>query len=156
MIESNRICAFYSRGPHFMRLLAFLRERHPRAHITALVPPGYPKELLREHANAIMETAKTRYAARDIAGIRALLRQIRAGRFHEFVVMFDSPRLRLLAALTRAPLRSCFTIDGRYLPLRLSPLRVLASTIYRASRGRLTYAWVCLNVRLRRVEARKR
>lgn len=155
MTEPERICAFYSRGPHFMRLLAFLREQHPQAHITALVPPEYPKEHLRDRADAVMEAAKARYVARDLSGIRELLSRIRAERFHEFVVMFDSPRLRLFAAFTGAPRRSCYTIDGRYFPLKLSPLRVACSTLWRAARGRMTYAYVYLNVRFRRVETAK-
>ncbi|HNR31308.1 MAG TPA: hypothetical protein PKI11_10500 [Candidatus Hydrogenedentes bacterium] len=155
MPDPKRICAFYSRGPHFMRLLAFLREREPQAHITAVVPPGYPKALLGNRADAVIETAKAQYAARDLAGIRDLLRTIRAGRFDEFVVMFDSPRLRLLAAFTGAARRSVFTVDGRCLPLTVSPVAVLVSWLYRSLRGRLTFAYIYCVVHGRPVERRK-
>ena len=42
MAEVERICAFYSYGAHYVRLLKRLRAEYPQAHITAPVPKGYP------------------------------------------------------------------------------------------------------------------
>ncbi|MFP4499431.1 MAG: glycosyltransferase family 9 protein [Candidatus Hydrogenedentota bacterium] len=142
MNKPERVCAFYSHGPHFRRLLRDLRNRYPEARLTALVPPGYPEAHIAGLADEIARTEQTNYSARDWKGIRRLLKQIRAGNCDVFVVMFDSPRLRILSALTRAPRRYCYTADGRYFRARLSLLAALGSTLYRRIRGHLTYACI--------------
>lgn len=156
MSEPKRICAFYSHGPHYRRMLRFLRERHPAAHITALVPPNYPRDFLAGEADEIVTTAQTRYASRDIAAVRQLLRLIRGGGYDLFVIMFDSPRLRVLSALTGVAGRYCFQTDGRYTPVRLSLTRAVADALWRNARGRLTYVRIWLVVHFRHVERGRR
>ena len=139
MDEKLRICALYSHGPHYRRLLRFLHQRYADAHITALVPPDYPAEHVADDADAVLQADTPR---RDLRGLGHLLRQIRRGKFDVFVVMFDSPRLRILSALTGVPRRYCYSVDGRYERVRLSLLRAAADAVYRNVRGRLTYAYV--------------
>lgn len=156
MSDPKRICAFYSHGPHYRRMLRFLRERHPAASIIALVPPSYPQDFLTGEADEIVTTAQTQYASRDIAAVRHLLRLIRGGGYDLFVVMFDSPRLRVLSALTGIDERYCYLADGRYTPVRLSLMRAAADVLWRNVRGRIMYARIWLNVRFRHVERGRR
>jgi len=142
MSAVKRICAFYSHGPHYAQVLKHLRKTYPDANITAMTPPGYPREPLTPLANRHAESAQATYSLRDIAALRLLLRQIRDGRYDLFVVMFDSPKLHLFARLTRVRRRYCYTADGRYYPLRLSLIRLLSTTLYRNLRGRITYAYI--------------
>jgi ADP-heptose:LPS heptosyltransferase len=113
---------------------------YPGAVITAMTPPGYPRDALTGLADRLVETAQRRYSPKQPGTLRALLRQIQAGRYDLFVVMFDSPRLRLLSALTGVRKRYCYTADGRYYRLTLSVASLLVKTIYRNIRGRITYA----------------
>lgn len=156
MSEPKRICAFYSHGPHYRRMLRFLREQHPAAHITALVPPAYPREFLEGQVDDIVVTAQSQYSSRDTAAIRQLLRLIRGGGYDLFVVMFDSPRLRILSALTGIGQRYCYQADGRYTPARLSLLQAAGDALWRNLRGRLTYARIWLIVHFRHVEHGRR
>lgn len=156
MNEPERICAFYSHGPHYRRMLRFLRERYPAARITALVPPTYPREFLEGQVDDIVVTAQTQYSSRNATAIRQLIQQIRGGGYGFFVVMFDSPRLRILSALTGVAERYCYQADGRYTPVRLSLTRAIANTVWRNLRGRLTYARIWLIVHFRHVERGRR
>ena len=137
--EVGRICALYSHGPHYARVLRHLRRAYPDAVITALVPPGFPNEPLEGLAHKRLDLPAKAARRRGFAALRAILPVIRRGRYDLFVVMFDSFRLRLLAALSGARERRCFTADGRFIPLRLSLARLLAGTAWRNLRGRVTY-----------------
>jgi len=148
----KRICALYRHGPHYIQMLRYLREHWPEARITAMTPPGYPQEALEDLADEVLEMGRSTYRLRDLLALPALLRQIKAGRYDLFVVMFDSPKLRMLAALTRIPRRACYTIDGRYFPLELRLIRFVADYLYRNIRGRITYAYIRHVVYHRRVE----
>ena len=146
------ICAFYSRGPHFLRMLKFLRALHPAARITAVVPPSFPAEAALGIANQVIKTQHAQWSLRQQRELRKLVRVLREGHYDLFVTMFDSPKLRVLAALSGAPIRQCYTIDGRYLPLRLALGRQLLSTLTRNLRGRLLYAYLHYQVYFRKVQ----
>jgi ADP-heptose:LPS heptosyltransferase len=151
MSDIRRVCAYYSRGPHFTRNLKTLRDMYPGAEITALVPPGYPRKPLAGLAEHIESTRQTQYGARDLKAFFGLIRQIRKARYDCFVVMFDSPKLRLLGTLSGAKERYCLTIDGRYLALRLALLSQVIGTVVRHVHGRLTYLRLWLVVHLFKV-----
>lgn len=151
MSEVRRICAYYSRGPHFSRNLKVLRGMYPDAAITALVPPGYPRKPLLGLAESIENTRQAQYAGRDLKAFLALIRQIRKARYDVFVVMFDSPKLRLLGTLSGARERYCLTIDGRYLALRLALLSQAIGAMVRNVHGRLTYLRLWFVVRFFKV-----
>lgn len=138
----ERICAFYSRGPHFERLLAELRKRYPGAHLTAMIPPGYPPEAVEGLADECLTTGHAAHSLRQPAAVWSVLQLIRNGHYDVFVVMFPSAKLGLLARLTGIPRRFCQTPDGRFLPLRSTLLRTSVRTVYRAIRGRLLYAYI--------------
>ena len=125
-----------------MRLLRHLREQFPDSCVTALVPPGYPEAPLREHADQVVYTERKQYGLRDWRALRRLRKQVRAQGCDVFVVMFDSSKLRVLAALSGARQRYCYTADGRFFPMRLAFVRPALRLLYNNIRGRMTYAYV--------------
>lgn len=152
MSGQEHICVFQSKGRSFAEALRRVREQRPGARICAMAPAGYPvgpEELA--NADEVIETEREQYSPRDFAALRQLVRQLRRTRFDAFIVLFDSPKLRALAALTRA--RSCYhlTLDGRLRPIAPSLPGVAWDVAYRNTRGRLTYAWIWLVVRCTRV-----
>jgi len=137
--EPQNIAAFYSRGPHFARVLRELRKRYPEAKLTAIAPPDFPKEALVGQADRLVYTHQPAYRLQELSALFSLVTQIRKGKYDLFAVMFDSPRLRVLAALSGARQRVCYTTDGRYIPMRLSPLRQILGGVYRNIRGRILF-----------------
>lgn len=152
MNTPENICAFYSRGPHFLRMLKFLRTLHPNARITAVVPPSFPAEAALGVANQVIKTQHAQWSPRQHRALRKLVRVLREGRYDLFVTMFDSPKLRVLASLSGAKIRQVYTIDGRYLPLRLALARQFAMSLSRNIRGRLLYAYLYYQVHYRPVQ----
>lgn len=142
MSVPERICAFYSRGPHFLRLLKFLRLQHPGAHITAVVPPAFPAEAALGIANQVIKMQHAQWSLRQHKSLRKLVRVLREGKHDLFVVMFDSPKLRVLAALSGARARYCYTIDGRFVRLPRAVGGQLLGTLARNIKGRLLYAYL--------------
>jgi len=140
--EPRNIAAFYSRGPHFARLLKELRKRYPEARITAIAPPGFPQDALVGQADRLVYTDRPVYTLQEPGALLGLVGQIRKGKYDLFAVMFDSPKLRMLAALSGARQRVCYTTSGQYQPLRLSPVRQVVAGLYRALRGRITYYYI--------------
>lgn len=151
----RRICALYSHGPHYARVLRHLRQAYPEAVVTALVPPGFPNEPLEGLAHKRLDMPDAAVDRRGLRALRALLPVVRRGRYGLFVVMFDSFRLRLLAALSGARERRCFTADGRFIRLRLSLVRLLADALWRNLRGRVTYWRIRYIVHHRPVETKR-
>lgn len=142
MSKTLRIGALYSRGPHFPRTLQQIRRVHPDAHITAIVPPEYPRDTLEGLADAVVATARNVRSGANWKTALAVLRQIRAGQYDQFVVMFDSLKLRLLAAGSGAASRCCHTVDGRVIPLSRNPLPALLRAFARSVRGHIAYAYI--------------
>jgi ADP-heptose:LPS heptosyltransferase len=148
MRDITKICAFYSHGPHFLPLLQFLRTQHPAAEIVAVVPPNYPADRIAERADTVLIVEKAD-SFRQLLGLRRLLRE---QHFNLLVVMFDSPRLRLLAAASGIPHRYCFGPNRRYVPLQHGVVRQLLRTLHRNLRGRIQYAYIWYVVHYRPVD----
>ena len=146
MKHPPRICAFYSQGPHFMKLIAALRERYPEGHITAIIPPEYPPELLEGRVDDYI-LRSPRIGARSLAALLSATRLLRSGDYTIIAIMFPSLRLRLLARASRAREALYATPDGRLHPVRFAPLRELARALTTLLTGRLRYAWIWLIIR---------
>lgn len=142
-LETERICALYSRGPHFVRLLKRLRAEYPGETIIAAVPEDYTWAGLDALADEIL-----RLPAQDEGSVlhRAcrLIRALRRNRCSHLVVMFDSPRLNLIARCSGAPVHWCFSADGRMTRLNSSLPRLLLATAGARMRGE----WHWLRARL--------
>jgi hypothetical protein len=76
------------------------------------------------------------------------LRRLRAARYGVLVVMFDTPRLRLFAALSGAKRCACVTADGRFLEWKGSVLREAGLLLLRELLGRVAYLILWLGVHL--------
>jgi len=143
MSGAKHIAVLYSRGPHFTRALQALRKTHPGATLTAIVPAEYGnKEALDGVADAVVATS---------GGAMEVLRTIRNGRYDVFVVLFDSPKLRLLASLSGARECMCCETDGYLTPLVESPPGVVVSIGLARLRGHITYVRLWILVRILRV-----
>lgn len=155
MNHGPRIGLYYSVGPHFARARARLREMDPGARITVLIPAGYPvSDEIRMLAGDIVETELAHYSPRDLGACIRLVRQIRTARYARFAVMFDSPQLRILAALSGAPERVCIVASGRCVPLRSSLTRTVVNLALRNLWGRIAYAGIWLAIHLLPVKRR--
>ncbi len=152
MSRQEHICVFHSKGRSFADALKYVRERRPEARICAMAPSGYPvgpEELA--SADEVIETEREQYSPRDFAALRQLVRQLRRTRFDCFVILFDSPKLRALAALSCAQSCTHLTLDGRLRPITPSLPGVAWDVLYRNIRGRLTYAWIWIMIRCTRI-----
>lgn len=144
MSGKRKVCALYSAGAHYPLVLRRLREAYPDAEITALVPPEYP---VPEEGLPGADRVE-RLAGRGLRDAAAALRQVRGGAFDVFAVMFDSPRLRMLAALSGARERAWCTPGGRLVPLTGSAPRVALGEAARLMRGHVVFGalWALVRV----------
>lgn len=150
-----RIGLFYSLGPHFLRTLGRLKADYPGAAVTVMIPPGYPlSDKERDLVDTFVETELTHYSPKNAGPCLRLLRQIRGERYDLFVVMFESPQLRTLSALSGARQRACCLPGGHLVPLNSSLLRVLADECMRRIWGRIAYAGIWLAIRVLPVRPR--
>ena len=147
MNGAKRIGVFYSRGPHFERVVRTLREQYPDAHITAIVPPVYRVSVPEEDVAAVMETESPHYGPGNVRAGYRLVRRLRGERFDVFAVMFASSALGVLAASSGAPVCLHGTMDGRLVPLSASLPVVLWQILRRVATGRTVYAAAWLAVR---------
>jgi hypothetical protein len=153
MTSAPHICVFYSKGRTFTDVLSHVKARQPNARLCALVPAGYPvSEAGWPTLDEVVQTGLPRYSWRNPLSFMRLVRQIRRPRYDAFVIAFDSPRLRVLSALSGATRLYC-AMDGQLLPLHGSISGTLADVLIRSIRGRLTYAYIWLIVRLLHVSS---
>src|SRR5690606_16419650 len=110
--EPERICAFYSRGPHFVRMLKHLREAYPGETLIAAIPASFPFPTIEPLVDETIRLPEPG-ARSGLRRVWAIVRRLRRARCSHMVVMFDSPRLNLLARFSGAGRRWCFTVDGR-------------------------------------------
>jgi ADP-heptose:LPS heptosyltransferase len=135
----RRICALYSHGPHFVRLLRHLRAEYPDTQLVAFVPPDYPAAVIKQWADRVERIPGGK---RGMTAFKEVLRQVRAERCDLLVVMFDSPKLRVLAAASGVRNRYYYAADGRYAPLRKGLLSSLLHGLWRQCVGRVRYAYI--------------
>ena len=117
MNQSERVCVFFSVGSDFAKVVKIIRARNPGAHITAMTPPDFPTDGI--PADEVIRMEVDRYRPWQVARVRRLARQLRAGRYDRFVVLFPSTKLKILASLSGAPQCECWGADGRV--RRLAP-----------------------------------
>ena len=111
MNNSERACVFFSIGSDFAKVVKTVRARHPGARITAMAPPDFPMDGVA--ADDVVRMEVQRYRPWHVARLRRLARQLRAGRYDRFVVLFPSVKLKMLASLSGAPKCECWGVDGR-------------------------------------------
>ncbi len=139
MTEQHRIGLLYSYGPHFKQAARALRTRYPGSRITALLPPGYPEAVIRDVVDDIIICAPEPEYGKTPGQAWRLIKTLRRERYDVLVVLFDSLKLQLIAAMSGAGERCCHHLDNRYEPLRLSLFGAIAAGLVRHVRGRLRY-----------------
>lgn len=133
----ERICAFYSKGPQFVRMLKRLRAEYPDEIIVAAIPAEFPFSAIEGLADETI-----RFPEAGGASLSANLRVVRAlrqSRSSHIVVMFDSPRLNLVARLSGASKRWCFSVDGRLRPLSQPLAHVILAPTWLRLCGQVDY-----------------
>ncbi len=141
-MSEERICAFYSTGPHYVRMLRALREHYPDAVIVAAIPATFPFDVIAELAD---ETVRLPEGGQR-GGMRValnVLKQLRRARCSHVVIMFDSPRLNVLTGLSGIPNRRCYTVDGRFYRLTRRMPDLLGRVVGQRIHGQWDYlrAW---------------
>jgi ADP-heptose:LPS heptosyltransferase len=128
-------------------MLNHLRQAHPGARLIALVPPGYPVDVLQDRCDEVQTTPQATYGLASPGALIKLIASIRNERYAVFVVMFHSPKLRVVSALSGAPQRMCYTADNRYFPVSLNFATGISTWVARNIQGRITYAriWWIVN-----------
>jgi len=136
--EPERICAFYSKGPHFVRMLKRLREAYPGETLIAAIPASFPFPAIEP---LVDETVRLPEAG-SVAELRrywAIVRRLRRARCSHIVVMFDSPRLNLLARLSGTGRGWYYSVDGRLQVLGQSLPGLLLVPLAQRIRGELAF-----------------
>lgn len=149
MTTAERIGVFFNKGRNLTDVLRAVRKEHPAAHICAIVPKSYSateQELALVQETAYVERA--RYGLGDMGGFVRLIGQIRKQRYDVFVIMFDTPKVRLLGAVSGARAVWYCRLDGRLVPISKSILGILGSVIARRTVGGVVYGGAWLAVRL--------
>jgi len=150
--ELRRICAFYSKGRNYVDVLRRVRQDNPAAQIYAMVPARYPlSDAEGALADEVLRIDRERYGWRDLLAFLHLLGRIRKARYDVFIIAFDSPRLRILAALSGASRCAYCTLEGRLVDIQPSVSGTLANVTFRNVWGRLVYAGVWCAVHFLRV-----
>jgi len=136
--EPERICALYSPGPHFTRMLRRLRETYPDEILVAAIPEDFPFSAIGTLAQETIRVP-VRGAGSEWKRAWSTMRRIRRARCSHFVVMFDSPRLNLLSRASGAGRRWCYTVDGRFHPLTQALPALVVIPIWQRLHGEVAY-----------------
>jgi len=150
---SGRVVLLYSQSDHFLIAVEAMRAAHPDASLAVLLPSnrGDLKELLPEGVEAVELPA----AGSVFSQGRSVVQQLRAMNAGALCVLYKSPNLRLLAAMSGARSRCWCGEDGKLRALDESLAAVLAALTWQRLRGEAQYAWRWATIRLTRARSAK-
>lgn len=154
MNRNKHIGILYSYGPHFLRTVREVRQQEPDARITVYIPEGFPLEMLQDLNVETLSLTQGAGTKPTLASAFMLLRALRRVRLDQFVVLFDSPRLQMLAALSQAAERWCYQLDGSKTPVRPTFMGSFLQTVRRGMVGRIRYVKIWLHVYGTRVDTK--
>ncbi len=146
-VDPASIILFCSTGNHFGAAARELRERFPRATLTAVAPvwrtaPLSAADLL---DSTIGVTRDKLHPLRNIGECARVLATVRAERCDLFVTMYDSPVLNVLHSLSGACSHAVFDVRGNFYPITVSrfyPVWLVLWGAGRALLGLLAYALI--------------
>jgi hypothetical protein len=152
-MNGKRIGVFHSPGRNFGEVLRAVRQAFPEGDIAAIVPRGFSIPTVdKSLCNAVIEMSQTTFSLRRPGSLFALVRQLRAERYDSFVIMFDSPRLRMFAGTLGARATLYYTFDRRLRPVKGGTAGAAAMAAVNRIRGQAVYMCIWLLVRLLRAE----
>jgi hypothetical protein len=114
-----------------------------------MVPSAYlDTDAIAPLVDKVIKTRYTRYALHQPWRTLDLVKELRKGNYYRFIVIFDSVKLRILAAMSHAPACCCWALHGRVIPLETNVPHVLWDIARQIPRGWFRYLRVWLNVYL--------
>ena len=149
MSSTRHIAIYWSPGRSLAGALEAMTRLEPDARICAVVPQDYaPNDTERRLAHEIIQSDRTRYSMREPRPLLRWIARLRRERFDELAVLFDSPRLMLLAASAHPRAIRYLRPNGTLGRLPASMPGALATLVGRRLRGRCAYAilWVLVRV----------
>jgi len=149
---SKRVLLLYSQSDHFPRAVEAMRAAHPDTTLTVLLPAG--RDDLETGLPAGVESVALPAAGGMLGQVRGIVRAMRSMSADALCVLYPSPNLRILAAMSGARERCWCGEDGKLRPLDETIARVLAALAWQRLRGELRYAWLWVLVRCTRGAAR--
>lgn len=135
------IVVLHSPSEHFATANATAGAYLIGAHVIALVPPGRPDLEAMLPAGTTAEVLAMPARSGRIRQGLATLRALRRLRPAMLCVLYPSPALRVVAALSGARERYWCGEDGRLRPLNGHIVSVLAGLAWQRIRGEWRYAW---------------
>ena len=148
---SERVCVFYSVGQEYDSILRSIRSQFPNAELTALVPSAYlDTDAIAPLVDKVIRTRYTRYALHQPWRTFDLVNELRAADYDRFIVIFDSVKLRILAAMSHARACCCWALHGRIIPLETNVPHVLWDIARQIPGGWYRYLNVWFNVHFAR------
>ena len=148
-----RIAVFYGKGRTFLDVLKAVCAQYPDARLCLIFPGAYPITAdERAFASETLQTQSARYGLRDLAPFLGFILRVRRARYDAFVILFDTPRQRIFAALSGARKRLYCRLDGSVVTLNYTVPGVAADAVFRAVWGRIAYAGLWVLVRVTRVQ----
>ena len=105
-------------------------------------------------ADETLQSGSVRYGMRNLPGFLGFIRRVRRARYDAFVILFDTPRQRILASLSGADRRMHCRLDGKVAVLDYTLPGIAADAVLRGLWGRIVYA--CLWVLVRATRAKRR
>ena len=145
----KRAGVFYSVGLHLEKCLHAVREDAEAPAIILFIPPGHSlKEREKALATEVVITELVHYSPKNVAACLRLLKSIKAEKLDEFVVMFDSLQLRLLASISGVNRRRWCDPRGRLSDLRGNAASILLREGFRRASGAIIYAMLWTLVRV--------
>lgn len=146
-VDPATIILFCSVGNHFGAAVRALKERFPRATLSAVAPPWRTEQTAAADLidNTIEVTRDRLHPIRNIGECARVLAAVRAERCDLFVTMYDSPALNVLHSFSGGRGHAVFDVRGNFYAVRVSrlyPFWVVLWGVGRALLGLLTYALI--------------
>ena len=143
-VDPATIILFCSVGNHFGAAARELRERFPRASLTAVAPAWRTEPLSAADLldNTIEVTRDRLHPIRNFGECVRVLTAVRGERCDLFVTMYDSPVLNVVHSLSGAGSHAIFDVRGNLYAVRASrfyPAWLVLCGIARPVFGLLTY-----------------
>lgn len=152
MTEPRRVCVYFSKGRSFGDALSAVRRYYAGARICAMIPAGARlTDVESSLVDEVVITEEAVYSMRHPRKLAHVIWKIRAARYDSFVILFDSPKLRLLAVASGARERAYCALNGRVAAIRPSVAGTVLGVVARSLWGRFAYAIIWLVVRATRV-----